>query len=113
MVRRATRADYMAFFGKAEATMWALAGEVDGKIVGIGGLAHVNGRQVLFLDIAPEARRYKVTLMREAKKMMDAVKASGRAFVYAKPDPKEPAAAKWLRSLGFAPTEGGYWLWRA
>lgn len=114
-VRPATREDIEAFSGeRLPVTVMALAGEVDGRIVGIGGLARVNGWLVGFCDLSEEGRRYKMAIVKAARRILATARSEGRQFVYAWADPTEPNATRWLQSLGFvAVNESGLFKWRA
>jgi hypothetical protein len=116
IARPATREDIDAFFGpRAKPTMKAWVGELDGKPIGIGGLALVEGRWIAFCDLTPEARRYKRVIVRTAKLIMEEASRSGIRFVYAEADTEEPMALRWLGSLGFEPDErsGRLFRWEA
>ena len=106
IIRPATRADIEAFSDLPnKPTVRAYVGEVDGKIVGMGGLARNKGRWIAFCDLTPEAREYKVTIVKTAKRIMEDAKKAGHRFVYAQPDLNEPNAVRWLTSLGFEPDQ--------
>ena len=102
IVRPATREDIAAFSDMADKpTVKAWVGEIDGKIVGMGGLALIGGRWFAFLDLTDEARSSKITLMRTAKRVMAEARRMGLRYVYAQVSTHEANAAAWLRSLGF------------
>ena len=99
-VRPATRADIAAFSDLADKpTLRAWVGELDGRLIGMGGFAFVQGRWVAFSDLTEEARAHKMTLMRAAIRAFAAARDSRIRFIYAAPDPAEPGAVKWLRRL--------------
>ncbi len=101
-VRRATREDIDTFSDlKNKPTIRAYVGEVDGEIVGIGGLAFSHGRWFAFCDLTDKARKYKMTIARMGKRIVDDAREMGLRFVYAEADPKETTAVRWLKSLGF------------
>src|SRR3990167_9902397 len=102
MVRLATKADIDAFSDMAgKPTVKAWAGEVDGKIIGIGGLAFAKGRWFAFCDLTEEARPHKMTIMRTAKRLFAEARRDGIKFIYAEASPDEPRSIEWLSSLGF------------
>lgn len=112
-VRRATRADIEAFSSVPhKPTMMAWAGEVGDKIVALGGLAFSNGRWVAFCDLDPEARKYKMTIARTAKRVFEEAERLGIRFIYADMDVSEPTAERWLESLGFRPDPRAPQLYR-
>ena len=101
-VRPATRADIEAFSDlRGKPTLKAWVGELDGEILGIGGLAYAKGRWFAFCDLKPEAREYKMTLARTAKMVLREARQQGIRFVYAEADLNERASVRWLTSLGF------------
>lgn len=102
-VREATPDDVAKFAPHAamRPTLRAWVGEVDGKIVVIGGYAIINARAYAFLDITDDARVYKIHLMRAAIRMLDEAKARGIPVVYAEADSDEDKAVQWLFRLGF------------
>jgi hypothetical protein len=102
IVRPATSEDIVAFSDLSEPfTAKALVGEIDGRIVGMGGIALIKGRWYAFADFTEEARPYKMTIMRAAKRVMDDVRRSSIRFVYTVADPTEARSVAWLKSLGF------------
>jgi hypothetical protein len=102
IVRPATREDIDVFFGpRAKPTMKAWVGVLEGKPIGIGGLALVEGRWIAFCDLTPEARRYKRAIVKTAKMIMEEAGRCGIRFVYAEADRNEPMAIRWLVSLAF------------
>jgi hypothetical protein len=94
--------------------MLAWAGELDGEIVALGGLAFSKGRWFAFCDLKPEARQFKMTIMRVAKRVLEDARERNIRFIYAEADPDEPKAVRWMQSLGFKPDErsGILYRWR-
>lgn len=116
IIRPATREDIEAFSSVPDKpTMKAFVGELDGKIIGIGGLAFSQGRWFVFCDLTEEARRYKVSIAKTARRVMDEAREMGIQFVYADVDETEPNALRWQKSLGFELDERSGFLmrWRA
>lgn len=109
IVRQATAADLAAFYAgrpapMTQVTVTAWCGELDGEVIAVGGFAHVNGRLIAFYDMDERARRYKVTLVRAARRIVRDMAARNKVM-FAQSDPKEAGAARWIASLGFKPTE--------
>jgi hypothetical protein len=115
VVRPATRTDIKAFYPDGgTSTVKAWVGEVGGRIVGIGGLAFAKGRWVAFLDLTEEARPYKISIVRAARAAMSETAKSGHRVIHAGADIREPAAKRFLTSLGFEPDmRTGLFRWRA
>lgn len=112
IVRPATHADVAELseriHGVAERlvyTSFAYAGEIDGKVVGFGGLSYVNGDVVAFADLMDVVREHPVTLHRIALKVLEEAARRGHRAVYASADKLTPAAARWLVRLGFVKQE--------
>ena len=85
----------------------AVTGRVDGRIVAIGGIAYLpDGGVLSFLEATDEARKYAVTLHREAKRSLSAAARAGHRVVVAVCDYRIEAAPRWLKRLGFEPVEG-------
>lgn len=105
LIRPATAADIAAFFkGTYGLTTTAMVGTVRGRIGACWGISHVNGRLCMFCNIKPWARRYKLTIAKQAKAFMDKAKAGGARYIWTEADPDEPGAERWILSLGFRPT---------
>ena len=116
IVRSATKADIEAFSGMADKpTLKAMVGEIDGRIIGIGGVALAKGRWFGFVDLTEEARPYKMHIMRAAKRVLAEAKREGIRFIYAEASPHEPGAIRWLTSLGFKidPRSQLFYRWSA
>lgn len=115
VIRRATRADLEKFYRTKtiRQTLSARIATVNNRMVGCGGVAWIDGRVFVFLDLKPSARRYKLALVKAAKEVVDEVRADGCRVMYAQRDPTEPTADKWLRRLGFEPTlKPGIYRWQ-
>ena len=112
-LRPASRADLVAYFGEDKyPTVKALAGVLDGDIVGVAGLASRAGIIVAFCDVRPEARAFRITIGRAAQRFM-AEAAKRHKFIFAEADENEPGARRWLQSLGFEQIDGALYRWQA
>lgn len=111
-VRPATVADIEAFPRKDRSqivpTLKGWVAEVDGKTVGLGGLASGSGRWIAFLDLTEQGRELvaahmfaRLALVRAARMVLDDARAQGIRFVYADADTTRPRAAELLERLGF------------
>lgn len=94
-------------------TVEATVAELDGKLIAVGGFAFLQGMVFLFLELKPEARRFKVTMHRMALAMIEKAKRRGFKFVYAQTDGTEPTAPRWLARLGFIEIGIGLYRWQA
>jgi N-acetylglutamate synthase-like GNAT family acetyltransferase len=114
IIRRASKADIEAFSPMPhKPTLLAWVGEIDGRLIGLGGLRRLqDGRWLAFLDLTDEARPYKMHIMRQALRMLAKAKEVGVKYVYAQPDPCEEKAKYWLARLGFAPDSRTPSVWR-
>lgn len=116
IIRPATRGDIEAYASKPNAqTVRAFVGDLDGKIIAIGGIATVKGRHYAFLDLDEEARGYKMHIMRTALRMMQDASSRGVRFIFAEADQGEPKSDAWLKRLGFEadPRSSHLYRWRA
>ena len=115
-VRPATREDIESFSDMGnKPTIKAWVGEVDGRIIGLGGFAFSGGRWLAFCDLTDEARKYKVTIAKCARMALREARKQGIKFIYADADLKEQRSIKWLTRLGFHvdPRSAYLYRWRA
>jgi hypothetical protein len=90
---------------------------LDGTVIAIGGATHLpDGTLLAFAHLTDEARRRKVWLHKQAKRVLARLTAQRRRIV-ATASPEIPAAQRWLERLGFVPmdvfAENGrlIWIW--
>lgn len=105
-VRPATAADIAAYARNLPrpATMRALvAQDADGDLLALGGIGLAQGRWFAFLDLKPAMRPHKMTIARSALRFLEACRADGIRYIYAKADRSEPGAVRWLTRMGFTP----------
>lgn len=117
-MRPATQDDLRAYYGadrKITQTVTAFVGLVGDQVVGVGGLAHMDGFVFGFLDVGEAARKQKVALVKAARKFIKDVRADGYRYIYAACDTSEKNAPKLLKGLGFIPMDDGTnnWRWSA
>ena len=115
IVRPATHADIERFSSlRNKPSLKAWVADLDGEIVGLGGVAFYAGRWFAFLDLTDKMRPYRMTLMRAAKRFFADMQAQGVKFIYAEADLEESNAPRWLGSLGFTidPRSGYLYRWR-
>jgi len=79
--------------------------DVDGRVVGMGGLAFSRGRWIAFCDLTDEGRHYKRAIVKAGRAVMQEAGRAGHQFIYAEADPDEPMADRWLRRNGFRPDQ--------
>lgn len=80
----------------------ALTVEIDGKVMGIGGLGFPpDGPVVAFVQQAPEAKRYPVTFHRAGLAAMAMIREGGYARVVATVSTDDDSALRWIKRLGF------------
>ena len=115
-IRPATAEDIAAFSDMPnKPSIRAMAGELDGRIVGLGGLVFHQGRWLGFVDLLPEARPHKIAIARAAIRFLEEARRDGIKFIYVEADLNEPTALRWLTSLGFHldPRSNFLYRWRA
>lgn len=104
IIRDATAADMRAMFPDHPVlTFKGLVVELDGEVIGIGGVCYQQGHPVAFSDLRDALRNHKKTLAKACRMLVNLFdKIGGR--VYAVACPTEPTAPYLLAKLGFAPT---------
>lgn len=115
-VRQATRADLDEFYGgvSIRPSFNAIVGLLDGVPVAVAGFAYTQGVVIAFCDLKPEARRYRMIIHKTALAVMEKARRLGHRRIYARADPNEPGAPRWLKRLGFeqSPDDETIWIWR-
>jgi hypothetical protein len=104
VIRPAVGADFVAYNGSLPPyRVQAFVGEVDGKIVGIAGLAFPPGcpLPVVWSDMTDEARAHKYALHKAALRFM---RTMPYRKVIAAASTEIDGSERWLRHLGFQPT---------
>lgn len=103
----------------------AITALVHDRIIGMGGIAFPpSGPAIAFVQLVPsssaravcdgehsaasipEAKRYPVAFHRAGLMAMEMIRTSGVTQVVATADASSDAAVRWLKRLGFKPTEG-------
>jgi len=113
VLRHATRADIAAYSDMADKpTIKAMVGDLDGRLLGIGGMAFIDGRWFAFCDVTEEGRAYKRAIIKAALDVMRDAARDGVKYIYADPDPKEPGAIPWMERFGFRPDPRSSRLYR-
>jgi RimJ/RimL family protein N-acetyltransferase len=80
----------------------ALTVEIDGKVMGIGGLGFPPDEPVVaFVQAAPEAKRYPVTFHRAGLAAMAMIREANLPTVVATTSADFQAGIRWLKRLGF------------
>ena len=91
----------------------AITGEIDGRVIGIGGLTFLPGGTVAaWTALTDEALRHKITLHRAALRLLREAKAAGYSRIVACADPESVKAVRWLERLGFECLAGMVYVWR-
>lgn len=84
------------------ARIQGITAEVDGQVIGLGGLSYrPNGTVIAFAWISEQARKYPLAIHRAGRMAMDLIRASRLPMVVAEAEPGNPAAERWLERLGF------------
>lgn len=83
----------------------AFAAELDGELLGIGGLAYLpTGVVGAWLQMHEGSRRYAVALHRAGLRVLDEARRLGIRRLVAMAEPGVEPAERWLRRLGFEET---------
>lgn len=82
------------------------AAELDGELLGIGGITFPPGvLPIAFVHVTEQGRRHPVSLHRIGLAFMRELRTWGISRVAAAAQPDLPAAERWLIRLGFVATE--------
>ena len=90
----------------------AKVARLDGRTVGIGGYYVDGPRMVVFLELAPQARRYPIALLKALRQGMREASARGLSL-QAGLDESMPGAVRLLEHLGFERMTQGVWACRS
>lgn len=105
-IRPAVEADFVALAGEPPPVRVRAWTGADGDMVlGVGGLAFVEGAVVGFAELSPEARAHPVALHRTALRFLARARAMGIRRIVAHAADDVAAAERWLLRLGFEPVE--------
>lgn len=101
-LRPATAADVEAVAGdKPYHRLFALAGDVEGRTIGVGALIFRPDGVWASVVLMDEARRFKAALVRCARRLLAEADAMGVRRLLAKPEPGREGAEALLTRLGF------------
>ena len=93
-------------------TVWASVAELDGRVVGIGGIAYIGEKPVLFSRIKDELRPYRKFIVQAAR---DLARMAASVKAVAVASKTEALSCRLLARLGmqwFASTpEGEVFVW--
>lgn len=103
-IRPATARDAQRYYGGPPPFSFrGYAAELNGEIVGVGGVYIQNGAYVAFSDMKSPLRQRKKTLAKACRILMELFDKTGGP-VYAVASNTEPTAPYLLAKLGFKPT---------
>ena len=108
-IRPAVRADLEKFYDEFPWTFRALAADLDGEVLAIGGIYYHKDHVIVFSHIKDDANeKYPFTAGRMTKMIMNMV--AGKACV-AVASEMIPGAPALLERLGFEHIEARIWRW--
>lgn len=116
MLRPTTAADVASFFPEPlPFRIQATTAELDGEILGIGGVGfRPDGTFVAFVRMSDAARRYPSAIHRAGLHAVAMMRSLELPLVVAEAQPDNPAACRWLERLGFRRWSGkDFYVWRA
>ena len=96
------------FYPNCPWTFKAETVELDGKVVGVGGVYYQNERIIAFSSYKPELDAFPIAKVRGIKRIMKIV---GDKPVFAFADERFPGAPALLERLGFEKVEGRIYRW--
>ena len=80
----------------------AFAGKIDGRVIGVGGIAfRPDGHRAAFCDVGEEGRSYPIALHRAALMTIAAAKKAKVKRLIATTRSMHPKSPHWLIRLGF------------
>jgi hypothetical protein len=108
-IRPASREDLEKFFDKFPWTFRALAAELDGEVLAVGGIYYHKEFVVAFSQDVDNAHlKYPFTAARMTKEIMKLVDGRPCTAIASETIPGAPAL---LERLGFIHVEGRVWRW--
>lgn len=112
IIRAATAEDAKAYWGQSlPVSVRGYVAELDGKVMGIAGLAYGTNQITAFADMAEGGQKYPMAIMRITK-LVKGLLNETRAPVYCNADVTLPNARKFLEHVGFKHDEGRRYVWR-
>lgn len=100
ILRHARQGDYEALYQTPlPFTIRAEVAELDGRAVGIGGIAYIHGQPVLFSRMTDDLRPFKKFIVQCARR---AALMAAETHAAAVASPKEPLSCKLLQRLGLS-----------
>ena len=110
--RPATAADFAALFDRpVPHRTRAIAAEVDGELLAVGGITYRPDGVFAFAQFTPAFKLFPVAVHRAGVAGMALIRAAGVPVVFAEAQPGNPAAERWLERFGFE-LEGAVFVWR-
>jgi hypothetical protein len=110
LLRPATKADVIAFRGKPyRESFKGIVGELDGEIVGIGGVLHTQVLQA-FSSMKDEARKHPRDLILAARMFRDVLN-SYNSPIFAEASEKEKNSTGYLEYVGFEHYDKRIYRW--
>jgi hypothetical protein len=86
-LRPATAEDVAQFYGGASLySVRAIAADLDGKIVGVGGVYRVGKQMMVFTEISPEMRPYKKDIIRASRLVLAIINKYSIVSAYIAPE---------------------------
>lgn len=98
--------DYLSFYSNVPFSVKGIAAEIDGELVGIGGLYYEKGKRIVFSSFCD--RLTKREIVKGARAIME-LAAEVKGPVYAVAEGGE-RAERTLAHFGFVPLSNSYWV---
>jgi hypothetical protein len=100
-IRYAIRGDIASWYEKVPGTMRAIVLEIDGEIMGLGGVMRRNNQLMAFMEMKDNAPKFPVSVVRAAHKAIKEIISSYNVPVYAAVDEEWKTAPRFLEYCGF------------
>ena len=107
-LRPATKKDIEEFYPGVTNTFRAIVAELDGRILGVGGVFYAQNNIVAFSSFKPEMDEFPITKIKGFLKGKEFIKGLS---CMAEADEKIPLAPKLLERLGFKQVQGRVYQW--
>jgi hypothetical protein len=109
-LRPATTQDIAKFTdGKMKMSCKAIVADLDGEIIGIGGIYYTKENVIVFSDFTEKMEEFPFTIARAVKLIMNIV---GNKTCVAIADEKHPGSEKLLTRIGFRHLAGRIYGWQ-
>ncbi len=109
-IRFATLDDFVKFDEPPGPTVRAVAVEVDGEVLAIGGIAYLPGRNLAFMQSKPGIPA--TTLFKATRKALQEILSQTKPPIIAERDESIESSGRYLERFGFEHMQGNLYIWK-